>query len=422
MSYEINKFGGASVNSASAVQNMAHIVEHYSHKPVVIVVSAMGKTTNNLELLVPRSGVLPSDWKDTLAKVRDYHYGIIHELFANGSTDVEQKVERLLHLLEEQLQQPSFDYNYSYDQIVSIGELISTTIVSEYLNYKGIANKWIDVRSIIKTDATYREGKVDWELTQSCVNKILKPAVDDRGIVITQGFIAGAMQGSTTTLGREGSDYSAAILAFCLGAKAMVIWKDVPGFLNADPKFFSNTQKINTIPYNEAIELAYYGASIIHPKTVKPLQNKEIPLYVKSFLTPQSEGSVIKTANHIDPETPLYIFKNNQVLLSIMPKDFSFIAEDNLQKIFGEFAEIGIKVNMIQNSALSFSVCIDGHHLVFDKLIPSLQKDFHVRYNEGLQLITIRYYTPEIITEIVGNRKIYLEQHSRITAQIIVDR
>jgi aspartate kinase len=196
----------------------------------------------------------------------------------------------------------------------------------------------------------------------------------------------------------------------------------VPGFLNADPKFFSNTQKINTIPYSEAIELAYYGASIIHPKTVKPLQNKEIPLYVKSFLTPQSEGSVIKTANHIDPETPLYIFKNNQVLLSIMPKDFSFIAEDNLQKIFGEFAEIGIKVNMIQNSALSFSVCIDGHHLVFDKLIPSLQKDFHVRYNEGLQLITIRYYTPEIITEIVGNRKIYLEQHSRITAQIIVDR
>ena len=280
----------------------------------------------------------------------------------------------------------------------------------------------MDVRTIVKTDATYREGKVDWELTQSCVNKILKPVVDECGIVVTQGFIAGAIQGSTTTLGREGSDYSAAILAFCLEAKAMVIWKDVPGFLNADPKFFSNTQKINTIPYSEAIELAYYGASIIHPKTVKPLQNKEIPLYVKSFLAPQSEGSVIKTAPHIDPETPLYIFKNNQVLLSIMPKDFSFIAEDNLQKIFGEFAEIGIKVNMIQNSALSFSVCIDSHHLVFDKLIPSLQKDFHIRYNEGLQLITIRYYTPEIITEIVNNRKIYLEQHSRITAQIIVDR
>lgn len=422
MNYEINKFGGASVNSASAVRNMAHIVEHYSHKPVVIVVSAMGKTTNNLELLVPLSGVLPTDWKETLAKVRDYHYGIIRELFVDDNSDVEHKIERLLHLLEKQVQQPSFDYNYSYDQIVSIGELISTTIVSEYLNYKGIANKWVDVRSIIKTDATYREGRVDWELTQSYVNKILKPAVDNSGIVITQGFIAGAMQGSTTTLGREGSDYSAAILAFCLGAQAMVIWKDVPGFLNADPKFFSDTQKINTIPYNEAIELAYYGASIIHPKTVKPLQNKEIPLYVKSFLTPQSEGSVIKTANHIDPETPLYIFKNNQVLLSIMPKDFSFIAEDNLQKIFGEFAEIGIKVNMIQNSALSFSVCIDSHYLVFDKLIPSLQKDFHVRYNKELQLITIRYYTPEIITEIVSNRKIYLEQHSRITAQIIVDR
>ena len=420
MDYEINKFGGASVNSASAVQNMCHIVEHYSHKPIVIVVSAMGKTTNNLELLVPRNGVMPTDWKETLQKVKDYHYNIIHELFAQDCNNVVSKVERLIHMLEEQIQQPSFDYNYSYDQIVSIGELISTSIVSEYLNYKGIANQWIDVRSIIKTDATYREGKVDWELTQSCVNNILKPTVDEHGIVITQGFIAGAMQGSTTTLGREGSDYSAAILAFCLNAKAMVIWKDVPGFLNADPKFFSNTQKINTIPYNEAIELAYYGASIIHPKTVKPLQNKEIPLYVKSFLTPQSEGSVIKTANHIDPETPLYIFKNNQVLLSIMPKDFSFIAEDNLQKIFGEFAEIGIKVNMVQNSALSFSVCIDSHHLVFDKLIPSLQKDFHVRYNTGLQLITIRYYTPEIISEIVGERKIYLEQHSRVTAQIVV--
>ena len=273
MNYEINKFGGASVNSASAVKNMADIVEHYSHKPVVIVVSAMGKTTNNLELLVPRGGVLPSDWKETLAKVRDYHYDIIGQLFANDSTEVEHKVERLLHLLEEQLQQPSFDYNYSYDQIVSVGELISTTIVSEYLNYRVVGNKWMDVRSIVKTDATYREGKVDWELTQSCVNKILKPAVDECGIVVTQGFIAGAIQGSTTTLGREGSDYSAAILAFCLEAKAMVIWKDVPGFLNADPKFFSNTQKINIIPYSEAIELAYYGASIIHPKTVKPLQN-----------------------------------------------------------------------------------------------------------------------------------------------------
>ena len=200
----------------------------------------------------------------------------------------------------------------------------------------------------------------------------------------------------------------------------MIIWKDVPGFLNADPKYFANTKKINTIPYNEAIELAYYGASIIHPKTVKPLQNKEIPLHVKSFVTPQSEGSVIRNADSIDPETPLYIFKNNQVLLSIMPKDFSFIAEDNLQKIFGQFAKMGVKVNMIQNSALSFSVCMDNKDVVFDRLIPVLQKDFHVRYNNNLQLITIRYYTNEIINSIVGERKIYLEQHSRVTAQLLV--
>ena len=343
------------------------------------------------------------------------------ELFENDTQEVYKQINLLFAQLEEQVMHPSFDYNYNYDQIVSVGELLSTTIISLYLNHKGVNNTWVDIRTVIKTDATYREGKVDWEMTQSCVNHSLKNIISDSGLVITQGFIASSVQGTTTTLGREGSDYSASILAYCLDASDMVIWKDVPGFLNADPKFFANTTKINTIPYNEAIELAYYGASIIHPKTVKPLQNKEIPLHVKSFVTPQSEGSVIKNASYVDPETPLYIFKNNQILLSIMPKDFSFIAEDNLQKIFGEMANIGIKVNMIQNSALSFSVCIDDHHLVFDKLIPTLQKDFAIRYNKGLQLITIRYYTPQIINEIVNHRKIYLEQHSRITAQLLTE-
>ena len=417
---KVFKFGGASVNSASAVVNMAGIVEQYRSEPLVIVVSAMGKTTNNLELLLSEKTGAADDWQSTLSRLKDYHYEIIDNLFGADVEDVRSKIDHFFRLLEEQMQLASFDYNFNYDQIVSIGELVSTTIISEYLNHIGISNRWLDVRTIIKTDSTYREGKVEWEMTQSLANKYLQSMIDSCGIVVTQGFIAGSLQGTTTTLGREGSDYSAAILSYCLSAEAMIIWKDVPGFLNADPKYFANTKKINTIPYNEAIELAYYGASIIHPKTVKPLQNKEIPLHVKSFVTPQSEGSVIRNADSIDPETPLYIFKNNQVLLSIMPKDFSFIAEDNLQKIFGQFAKMGVKVNMIQNSALSFSVCMDNKDVVFDRLIPVLQKDFHVRYNNNLQLITIRYYTNEIINSIVGERKIYLEQHSRVTAQLLV--
>lgn len=419
---KIFKFGGASVNSADAVRNMAEIVKQHTTEPLVVVVSAMGKTTNNLELLVPHHQYhTPDNIHETLDKIKNYHYNIIDQLFGSNNQEVYTQINLLFAQLEDQVMYPSFDYNYNYDQIVSIGELLSTSIISLYLLHIGVHNQWVDIRTIIKTDATYREGKVDWELTQSCVSNTLKEIVATNGLVITQGFIASSGHGTTTTLGREGSDYSASILAYCLDATDMVIWKDVPGFLNADPKFFANTTKINTIPYNEAIELAYYGASIIHPKTVKPLQNKEIPLHVKSFITPLSEGSVIKNASHIEPETPLYIFKNNQILLSIMPKDFSFIAEDNLQKIFGEMADIGIKVNMTQNSALSFSVCIDEHHLVFDKLIPRLQKDFAVRYNKGLQLITIRYHNPQIINEIVNHRKIYLEQHSRITAQLLCE-
>ncbi len=239
-------------------------------------------------------------------------------------------------------------------------------------------------------------------------------------VILTQGFIGGTADGHTTTLGREGSDYSASILAHCLEAESMTIWKDVPGFLNADPKYFDDTVKISQIPYNEAIELAYYGASVIHPKTVKPIQNKGIPLYIKSFITPESEGSSIGNYHTISPETPLYIFKNNQILLSILPKDFSFIAEENLQVIFGLLNELGIRVNLMQNSALSFSICIDNNPQRTGLLIEQLRHSFHVRYNENLQLITIRYYTQEVIDRIVAGRPVLLEQRSRSTEQLIV--
>lgn len=418
---KVFKFGGASVNSASAVKNMAHIVEQYYGEPLLVVVSAMGKTTNLLEKLVPQNDMLPADFEENFAKLTGYHTEIAQQLFGNQSESIIAKLNLFFEQIRARIQNASFDYNYNYDQIVSFGELMSTTIVSEYLNFKNLENKWLDVRSVIKTDDRYREGKIDWQLTQSASNKLLKPLFDTHKMVVTQGFIAGSAMGATTTLGREGSDYSASVLSYCLDAEAMTIWKDVPGFLNADPKYFEKTVKIEHIPYNEAIELTYFGASVIHPKTLKPLQNKHIPLLVKSFITPDEEGSTIGDFKTIKPRTPLYIFKNNQILLSILPKDFSFIAEDNLHAIFGTFAQTGLKINLMQNSALSFSVCLDNNDIIFEKLIPLLKKSFKVRYNTGLQLVTIRYYNSDIVSSIVGQRRILLEQRSRSTVQILVE-
>ena len=418
---KVFKFGGASVNSASAVKNMAHIVEQHYGEPLLVVVSAMGKTTNLLEKLVPQDDMLPPDFAENFANLTDYHTEIAQQLFENQSEGIMAKLNYFFEQIHDRICNASFDYNYNYDQIVSFGELMSTTIVSEYLNFKGLENKWFDVRSVIKTDDRYREGKIDWQLTQSSSDKLLKPLFNVHKMVVTQGFIAGSAMGATTTLGREGSDYSASVLSYCLDAEAMTIWKDVPGFLNADPKYFEKTVKIEHIPYNEAIELTYFGASVIHPKTLKPLQNKHIPLLVKSFITPDEEGSTIGDFKTIKPRTPLYIFKNNQILLSILPKDFSFIAEDNLHAIFGTFAQTGLKINLMQNSALSFSVCLDNNDIIFEKLIPLLKKSFKVRYNTGLQLITIRYYNDDIIRSTVQQRNILLEQRSRSTVQILVE-
>lgn len=418
---KVFKFGGASVNSASAVRNMASIViRHQEQSRLVVVVSAMGKTTNALEQMIP--GVRPLDERlSLLSNLKQYHFDIINELFPDKNAKVYSRIESLFDLLEKQISIEPTTYNFDYDQTVSFGELISTSVISEYLNHIGINNTWIDVRSIITTDTNYREGHVDWTISRKlAVEKIEDPR--NQNIIITQGFIAGTPQKTTTTLGREGSDYSASILSYCLKASEMTIWKDVPGFLNADPKYFKNTIKINEIPYNEAIELAYYGASVIHPKTVKPLQNSNIKLQIKSFLTPDEEGSVIGPFHTIQPQTPLYIFKNNQILLSIIPKDFSFIAEDNLQTIFATLAELNIKVNMMQNSALSFSICIDHNTIYLEEIQKRLSSQFKLKYNDNLQLITIRYYTHQIIKDIVGNRNILLEQKSRNTTQLIVEK
>ncbi len=414
----IFKFGGASVNSTAAVRNMAAIVQKYYGQPLVIVVSAMGKTTNRLEQLVP--GVRPmAEHPLMLEELRNYHLQIISELFANPDHPVYQDFDRLFAQLAQQSAQTPTNYNYDYDQTVCFGELLSTTIISHYLNSIGLENLWVDVRQIICTNHNYREGIVDFALTQEAARKFIA-AHQNTTTFITQGFIAGTSDGHTTTLGREGSDYSAAILSYCLDADRMTIWKDVPGFLNADPKYFTDTVKIEEIPYNEAIELAYYGASVIHPKTVKPIQNKNIMLDIKSFVTPEAEGSKIGPFDTIRPLTPLYIVKQNQTLLSILPKDFSFIAEDNLQTIFAALARLNIRVNLMQNTALSFSLCIDDTPLLLSQLRDHLQQQFHLRYNRGLKLITIRYYTQEIIDKIVAGRPVLLQQRTRTTAQLII--
>ena len=412
------------MNSANAVRNMAEIVQkHLESEPLVVVVSAMGKTTNLLEKLVPmETGEGNAESGKLRQQLEEYHRSIASALMPDNM-EVQRKIDTLLADLDQRcatLPPDGEHYNYNYDQVVSFGELLSTTIISEYINHLGTNTLWTDARQLIRTDNHFREGRVDWQATQEAIRNASFFTYPSSSVVITQGFIGGTSNGQTTTLGREGSDYTAAILAYCLDAKSVTIWKDVPGFLNADPKYFADTVKIDQIPYNEAIELAYYGASVIHPKTVKPIQNKDIPLYIRSFITPDSEGSSIGNYHTINPSTPLYIFRNHQILLSILPRDYSFIAEDNLQVIFGILNELGIRVNLMQNSALSFSICVDNNPQLVRPLIERLKGMFRVRYNENLQLITIRYYTQAVIDSIVAGRPILLEQRSRSTEQLIV--
>ncbi|MCR4812256.1 MAG: aspartate kinase [Bacteroidales bacterium] len=420
MDVEVFKFGGASVNSAQAVQNMASIVKRYhdAGRKMVIVVSAMGKTTNALEQLVPNAK--PEDEQEIVYKnLVEYHLQIVRHLFPNPADLLYDKLRVLFADLEKSRRSGSGAYNYDYDQVVSFGELLSTTIISAYLKQCGVENQWVDVRKIIVTDGMNRCAQVDWRRTME--NRERLEQTLEGGSIVTQGFIAASKEGDTTTLGREGSDYTAAVLSYMLDVKRMTIWKDVPGFLNADPKYFPDTVKIEEMPYHEAIEQAYYGASVIHPKTIKPLQNKQIPLYIKSFINPEAEGSTVGPYEVIKPQIPLYIFKENQVLMSIMPKDFSFIAEENLQKIFSILSQVGVSVNLMQNSALSFSICIDYNKILIDQLIERLSADFKVRYNREMELVTVRHYTREIIDSIVAGRKVFLEQRSRDTAQLVVE-
>jgi aspartate kinase len=415
---KVFKFGGASVKDATAVKNVGTILKRFPGEKIIVVVSAMGKVTNALERLTDAYFYKKDDPAKVLDGIKKYHFDILAELFPDKQDAVYTEISNTFVELDWAIEdEPTHDYNHEYDKIVSMGEIVSTKIVSAYLQAAGVKNEWKDVRGIIQTDNTYREGKVDWELTQKLADQELK--FGDAGIIVTQGFLGGTSENFTTTLGREGSDYTAAILAYTTNAESVTIWKDVPGVLNADPKWFDETKKLEQLSYQDAIELAYYGATVIHPKTIKPLQNKKIPLYVKSFLKPEDPGTVIN-----DVQTPLpipsFIFKIDQVLLSISPKDFSFIVEENLSDIFNLFAEKQVRVNVMQNSAISFSVAIDNDERKLPELIKALQKEYKVLYNENLELITIRYYDQATLDRVTIGKKTLLEVKSRYTVQLVV--
>ena len=417
---QVFKFGGASVKDAEGVKNVVEVLKQFPNQKIAVVVSAMGKTTNSLERLAKAFFYKTENADIILEEVKKYHLDICHHLFANSShpifTELENTFVELYWAIEDE---PTHSFDFEYDQIVSMGEVISTKIISAYLNDVGLANKWIDARGLIQTDNTYREGKVDFELTETLIKRDLVPVFNLFNTIVTQGFIGGTSENFTTTLGREGSDYTASILAYCLNADNVTIWKDVPGVLNADPKWFSHTKKIDQLSYHDAIELTYYGASVIHPKTIKPLQNKNIPLFVKSFLQPKDEGTVIKDGEK-RLNIPSYIFKIDQVLISIQPKDFSFIAEDNLSDIFEVFAKHGVKINLMQLSAISFSVCCDNDESKVQNLVKELQSQFKILYNSGLELMTVRYYTQETIDTLTSQKIILLEQRSRYTVQMVM--
>lgn len=417
---QVFKFGGASVKDANAVKNVAAILKRYEGKQLVVVVSAMGKITNALERLVDAYFYKKENAETVLEEIKAFHLVIVSELFPDKThpfyNDLENTFVEIQWAIEDE---PTGTYNFEYDQIVSMGEVISTKIISAYLNEIGLKNKWMDARGLVQTDNTYREGKVDFDLTESLVRKDLIPNVNINNIVITQGFLGGTSENFTTTLGREGSDYTAAILAYCLNAENVTIWKDVPGVLNADPKWFDNTIKISELTYQDAIELTYYGATVIHPKTIKPLQNKGIPLFVRSFLNHDEEGTVVKETGRKLP-IPSFIFKVNQVLISLQAKDFSFIAEDNLSSIFEVFYKHGVKIHMMQLSAINFSVCTDNDAQKIPGLLAELQGDFKVLYNDNLELCTIRYYDQSTLDRVSNNKQILLEQKSRYTAQMVL--
>jgi len=414
------KFGGALMQDAEGIRKVSNIIEEYSCEPLVIVVSALGKTTNALEKLLNMAlkDKSSEETKNAFFKLKQIHLSIINELCPDSPDNI--KLDDLFIELWDALNGDYQNNYFAYDQIVSFGERLSSFIVYNYLKNKELAVKTVDATEIIVTNSNFTDATVNWQMTTKTIEAKVVPSIESGLIVITQGFIASDDSGYFTTLGREGSDFTAAIIANIIRANELTIWKDVPGLMNADPKRFPDTFKLKNISYHEAIELAFYGASVIHPKTIQPLKEKGIPLFVRSFYNPQSSPSVISADSSADEKEHKIILKDNQVLLSITSKNLDFISEENLTIIFKALSKHKTHVNLMQNSAVSFSVCFNYNEDKLNSLLNELKNQFNIRYNTGLQLLTIRHYNDDLIEKQVLGKNIFLEQKSRSTVQLLL--
>lgn len=416
---KVFKFGGASLKDAAGVKNVASILQRFKNEPLVIIVSAMGKTTNALEEVVAAHAKQAGKAQELYDALKEKHYAMMRDLF-EGDDEIFNLVNDVFvegeWVLEEK---PADNYDYMYDQIVCVGELVSSKITWAYLNKVGLATHWLDARDVVATDNTYREGWVIWDKTKANAQKHVAPLLASGGFVITQGFIGSTSENFTTTLGREGSDYSAAIFSHCLDADSMSIWKDVAGVLTADPRLFDNVVKLDRLSYKEAIEMTYYGASVIHPKTIKPLQNKSIPLFVKCFLDPDAAGTEI-SSDVEDTYPPMVMVEKNQSLLHISTNDYSFVAEHHMARLFTKLADLRLFVNMMQNTAISFTICVQNAPERIEKFVNAVSDEFKVKSEENLELITIRHYNSETIENLKKGKVVLFEERIRNTMQMVV--
>lgn len=414
---KVYKFGGASVKDAAGIRNLAKIVAKEKEN-LVIVVSAFGKTTNALEKVLKAWIGSDKSYKDHLDNVYSYHASVADELFPAGNS-AKGRIDNSFSGLREYLQSnKNSSYDFEYDQVVSYGEIWSTIIVAEYLKKSGLDAEWVDIRNCLLTDDRYRDANILWNESSGLVQAAFD--FTKSTIYVTQGFIGATAAGRSTTLGREGSDYTAAIIANMLDAESVTVWKDVPGLLNADPKWLPDASKLEEISYKEAVEITFSGAKVIHPKTIKPLHNKNIPLFVRSFINPDEKGTVVKADAMLKTMMPVFIRKENQIMISILPKDFSFVMGDNLSRIFHTFIRHGIKVNLVEASAVSIDVCVDDERPKIESLLLDLENEYSAFYNENLEMLSIRHYTPEAINRITSGRDIMLEQRTRSTVRFVV--
>ena len=410
----IYKFGGSSLKNAANIKLVTKIISENKEDDMVIVFSAMGKVTNMLEEVVNSYFNKQKKVRNLLKKVRDFHVSLANQLF-NKNDKVFDEINNLIVEIEWVIDDdPTDNYSYYYDQIVAIGELLSTKIMSAFLHKNDIINHWTDIRDIVRTDDSYRNAKIHWNDTMRFACKNFKS-----GIVVTQGFIGSTSENNTTTLGREGSDFTAAILAYCLNAKKVIIWKDVPGLMNADPAIFDQTQLFTHISYDEAIELAFFGAKVIHPKTIQPLKKKLIPLQIKSFYNSNEKGTIISKISNQNVDVESYIVKENQILISISARDLTFVVENHISQIFSILSKNLVEVNLMQNSAVSFSVCVDNDKFKIPKTINELKSFFRVVYNDNLILYTIKNYNKRSLEKLINKNNIILQQKSRTTVQLI---